>query len=358
MKLKVGIRTLRFHDTKRRNWENTGPRPILTDVWYPATDEARETDTMIGPSDAPLFKVGRAARDAEPIAGAYPIILLSHGSGGSALQMGWLGSFLARNGYIAAGVNHHGNTALEPFTAEGFLLWWERARDLSVALDLLVEDPLFGPHIDIQRAGAAGFSLGGYTVIALAGGVVDLGALRDFYRNSARDLLRDISQEVPDGPTLHALVDDLLEHDESHKRSYLDPRVRCVFALAPALAVAFTPEGLLAVKTPVKIVVGEADTITPPKSNAARFAQLIPDAELTILDGQVAHYTFLGEGTKIGKETHPALCLDAPGLDRGAIHRKVGALAIEYFVRHLTVDAPVGRSFAAAEDGIGRLRRG
>lgn len=45
--------------------------------------------------------------------------MLSHGTGSSAIQLAWLGTVLARHGYIAVAVNHPGNNALEPYTAEG-----------------------------------------------------------------------------------------------------------------------------------------------------------------------------------------------------------------------------------------------
>jgi predicted dienelactone hydrolase len=57
---------------------------------------------------------------------------------------------------------------MEPYTVQGFTLWWERAKDLSTVLDDVLADPDFGPHIDRRRIGAAGFSLGGYTVIEFA----------------------------------------------------------------------------------------------------------------------------------------------------------------------------------------------
>ena len=331
MQQKVGLRTLHFYDSGRPSWTGTGPRPLLTDIWYPATEAAEEQSIPIGPESAPLFTAGRAARDADAAPGRYPLVLLSHGSGGSALQLGWLGSALARRGFIAAGVNHHGNNPLEPYTPEGFLLWWERARDLSVAINFVLEDPQIGGLVDADRIGAAGFSLGGYTVIALAGGIVDLTALRKLYRNNARDLLRNVSQEVPDRPGLEALIEELLDSDESHRESYLDSRVKCVFAIAPALAVAFTPEGLAPVRVPVKIIVGDGDTITPPESNARRYAELIDGAELSILDGHVAHYTFLGEATKLGRESHPELGLDPPGVDRRVVHEQVAGMASDYF---------------------------
>jgi predicted dienelactone hydrolase len=71
-------------------------------------------------------------------------------------------------------VNHTGNNAAEPYTAEGFSIWWERARDLSETISGILADAKFGDRIDPKRIGAAGFSLGGYTMIAVAGGILDM----------------------------------------------------------------------------------------------------------------------------------------------------------------------------------------
>lgn len=292
MPYKVGLQTLSYIDEARANWEGTAPRPLLTNIWYPAINDAIETDIFIGPPDAPLFKVGHASRGAIPLSGTFPLILLSHGTGSVALQLGWLASSLATDGYIVAGVNHHGNTALEPYTAQGFVLAWERAKDLSVVLTQLFDDRLFGQHINRQQIGAAGFSLGGYTVIALAGGILDLQVYQEVYRNPERDILRDIPPEFPDPPAIVALLKYLFENDINHKQSVQDKRIRCAFAIAPALGEAFTPAGLATIEIPVKIVVGEADTLAPAETNAMRFAKSIKQAELTILDGQIAHYTF------------------------------------------------------------------
>ena len=68
----------------------------------------------IGPPDAPLFRLGEWADDPALAGGQFPLIVLSHGTGGSAQIMGWLARALASHGYIVAAVNHPGNNALEP----------------------------------------------------------------------------------------------------------------------------------------------------------------------------------------------------------------------------------------------------
>jgi predicted dienelactone hydrolase len=105
--------------------------------------------------------------------------------------------------------------------------------------------------------------------------------------------------------------------------------------MAPALGEAFTAEGLAPVSIPVQIVVGPADTSTPPASNALRFARLIKDAAAVVLEGPVGHYTFLAECTDQGREALPALCFDSPGVHRRAVHEQVSRLATQFFDRHL-----------------------
>jgi predicted dienelactone hydrolase len=298
----------------------------------------------IGPPGQPLFIAGKAARDVPlvPTPQYLPCLLLSHGTGGSALQLGWLGTALAAQGYIVASVNHHGNTSMEPYTVQGFCLWWERAQDLHAVLDHLLEDACFGVRIDPTRVGAAGFSLGGYTVVAVAGGRTDLQAFAAFCSGPERDANCEDQAEFPG---MLAQFDRLKRIDphvqaslRAHSASFHDPRIRAIFAIAPLLGGAFTPAGLAGVSVPVAIVVGQADTVAPPLTNAQRFASWISGATVTVLPGQVSHYTFLSEGTAYGKQVSPLFCRDHASVDRAAVHKEVARMAKEFFDQHLARD--------------------
>jgi predicted dienelactone hydrolase len=327
---KVGLRTLFFTDPNRSNWQGSGPRPLLTHIWYPANDDAQEAPVFIGPPDAPLFQAGQAASDAALVAlpQQFPLILISHGTGAVALQLGWLASALARRGYIVAGVNHHGNTAAEPYTVEGFTRVWERPRDLSLLLDCLLNDEVFGPRIDPARVGAAGFSLGGYTVLALAGVRLDFQLLLDAYSRPGRSLESFMPPEFPDSAALAAYIQSLAGDDEN-RQLYADDRIKAALAIAPALGEALADTS--SVSIPLKIVVGAGDTNAPPALNAQRYADQIACAQLTILEGEVGHYTFLAEGTAHGRVLLPHLCLDHPSVDRVAVHKQVAGWAVEFF---------------------------
>ena len=117
--------------------------------------------------------------------------------------------------------------------------------------------------------------------------------------------------------------------------SYRDSRIRAVFAIAPAVAAAFSPESLAKIDIPVEIVAGAADPIAPPAKNAAFFAAHIKSAKLVILPGGVGHYTFLDVGTAGGKKQNPQLFVDTPGVDREAVHKQVAEMAAEFFNQHL-----------------------
>ena len=332
MVYKVGLLRIFYEDADRSSWDGTNPRPLLTDVWYPAVDTAVEVDVSIGPPNTPFFNAGKSARDAEFVIApaSFPLVLLSHGTGGASLQLGWLAWHLASEGYIVAGINHHGNNLLEPYTAQGFTHYWERPRDLTAVLNQLLVDPLVGARIDPDRIGAGGFSLGGYTMMAIAGAVTKLQLLIE---KSGRDLSKEIP-EFLDPAALAEEIKSLDSYTAAADASYRDPRVRCIFAIAPALGEAFSPEGLSPIRIPVKIVVGDADRSAPATANASYFAEHIKGAELTILE-KVAHYTFLAEATEAGKRELPLFCLDPPGVSRVSIHRTVATWAKEFFEKHL-----------------------
>jgi predicted dienelactone hydrolase len=333
---KVGVATRAFFPDPPYNWRGARTHALLTTIWYPASSSSLQQLQKLGPPGAPLFLAGSAAPNAKPAASPspFPLVLLSHGTGGSAMQLAWLGTYLAARGYIAAGVNHPGNNALEPYSIQGFVLWWLRARDLSVVLDYLLADPLFGPRIDKTCIGAAGFSLGGYTMIEIAGGITNPQAVLE-YCDSPRS---HGTCNIHEFPNLAAKAERLLKTDAQFaaafgrgSESYRDPRVRAVFAIAPALGPAFSPAALARISIPVEIVAGAADPIAPPADNAEYFARHIRGAKLFILPGGVAHYTFLDMCAPGGKRGLPTYCDDPPGVDRNSVHARVAAMAARFF---------------------------
>lgn len=307
----VDTDTREFVDPARSNWPGTARRPLRTLLWFPAGAFKAPSGAGTGDVHAPIGETPRSE-----LSGMHPLILVSHGSGSRAAHMAWLGSTLAANGAIVAAVDHNGSADEElhsrPTPSDHF--GWERAIDLRVVLDQLLEDPTFGPAIDRDRIGAAGFSLGGTTVLWLAGARLDRAHLQ---RNAP-----------PIPPAMAPAIERLLqlpgqntaarEAQARAERSHRDPRIRSVFALGPAMGFGFTAAGLRGIDMPVRILVGRDDPVTPPAGNARVFATGIAGADYIELPGERGHFT-------------PR----TPEAARAAELAEVAASAVEFFARTL-----------------------
>jgi predicted dienelactone hydrolase len=116
-----------------------------------------------------------------------PLVVFSHGDFGCGLQSIAFTEELARNGYVVAApdhadafychvappASHHGRPTQPNFfkpnewTDATFI---DRRKDVEAVIDGLLADRDFGPAINGRQIGAAGHSLGGYTVVGMAGG--------------------------------------------------------------------------------------------------------------------------------------------------------------------------------------------
>ena len=340
----VGVVQRAFVDEGRSNWQGTGPRPLATIIWYPAVPGARLKAPNFGAPELKQFFVSYPLAEDAALSGKqkkYPLVVLSHGNTSSALSLDWLGYYLASHGFVVAAVNHHGNTSAEAGgpIPQGFGAQWERARDLSVLIDRMLGDRVFGPHIDADRIVAAGHSSGGATVLELAGAVFDPDQIKTFCESHTVD---DPNCNLP--PVIQAQLsrfEALKKTDAvvqaSVERSHLphsDPRVKAVFAMAPALGVGDTDASLKSIRIPVYIVAGRADNVTPPATNAERIANLISTSTLTLLPGMVGHATFGSLCTPAGIKSPDWgswVCHDEEGVNRARVHEQTEELALPFF---------------------------
>ncbi|MEO1013862.1 MAG: alpha/beta hydrolase [Pseudomonadota bacterium] len=338
---RVGMMRIDYVDPARASWsEPDTPRPLRGWVWYPAAEEGTG-EVFSVPVENPVFVGGVAIRNAEIAPGAHPLVLLSHGTGGSGFQMMWLGRRLAEAGFVAAAVDHHGNTAAEEsFDPRGFLYMWERPQDLSVLIDSVLSDPRFAASVDPDRMGAAGFSLGGYTVVASLGARIDLDQFNAFCASEEADATCRPQPEYPEAMTeLEKMIaeDPSLEAKEATRSaSYRDPRIRVAAALAPALGQMMTDESLAEISAPLLIITGDADDVTPIATNARRIVDNVEGAVLDVAPG-ASHYTFLNTCTSRGRRFVP-ICKDPTGVDRAAAHDAAAARIAAFFKAALSED--------------------
>ena len=305
-------------------------------VWYPAAADAVERPLVVGPPERPLRNIGSVGLDAAFAADPtrWPVILLSHGFGGTERIMGWFGIAMARDGYIVVAVDHPGNNAVDQMTVTGAALYWDRADDLRAALEATERDPTIGRHMDLARLGVAGFSAGGFTALVAAGARVDRSHFAQFCTANPDDGVCRPQQEFVVTPEEFAKALELPEVAAEVAHAGDDhsiPALRAVFAMAPALVQALDPTSLAQMRTPVDIVLGDADTVAPPTTNGLVAAKLIPGAELQQLPG-VGHYDFLSSCTEAGQTVVPRCKIRIPQADT---HSQTIAAAQKFFGRNL-----------------------
>ncbi|MGE6743465.1 alpha/beta hydrolase family protein [Allorhizobium pseudoryzae] len=327
----IGFRSGLLLDEARSNWTGDGARPVRWSAWYPAAPNSPTVEIGIPPGRA-LYSLGLLAPEADlsPDRDRFPVVLISHGTGGSASGLGWLASSLAARGYVVLGVDHHGNTGVEAYRPEGFLCWWERAQDLSFLLDGLSADGAFAGCLDLSDVSAAGFSLGGYTALALAGAITETERMMAFVKEHPATAG---PQEMPD---LADQIEPLLTSSAVFRRSwdrqsqsYRDTRVRAVVAISPAPPVrGFTDESLSAIHLPVSILCGEADEEAPYDLCSVWLHERLPQSTLTSLGTTVGHYTLLPVGTQTAARSNAQYWKDAPGVDRAAVHANAAELTL------------------------------
>ncbi len=112
----VGFREMTLPDKQGRH--------MHVSIWYP-TDTDR-LPVLLG--ETPAFRGQPVVKDAEAVTGPHPLVLLSHGYGGSWRNLAWLASELVRKGYVVAAPDHPGTTSFDMRPPEAVFLWEAPAR--------------------------------------------------------------------------------------------------------------------------------------------------------------------------------------------------------------------------------------
>jgi len=301
-----------------------GDRPLNYMLIYPAAPDIAATPFKVFLStklrlykDAPIVSDGLK----------HPLVVFSHGAGGNGSGYAWFGQYLASHGYLVAMVYHYRANTFDSSALYVRNRLWQRPRDVSLDITHLLADKTWGPHIDPNQIGAAGHSQGGFTALWLGGAKVNPDLFVAYQRGWKNN------QVVP------SYLREQMQLDAEPAVNVRDDRVKAAFAMAPGDIQGFGMDeaGLRQMTIPVYIIVGAADTATPPKENAEFAAKYIPHAKLDVLPGQVSHEIFDNECDQVGRDNYPDACIDAPGVDRAKLHEYIGNAALKFFDANLEV---------------------
>jgi predicted dienelactone hydrolase len=290
---------------------------LAASLWYPAGTTPYRG--LIG--DNGVFQGVTALVGAGVADGRYPLVVLSHGSGGNMDNLGWLSAALAEQGVMVLGVNHPGSTSGDSSPRRSLDLT-SRAADVSAALDALLADPTFGPHVDQGRVAAVGFSLGGVTALNLGGIVADRTRFAA-YCASTDGLTEDCTFFRKGGVDPAALP-------PSFSTTKADPRITAVVAIDPAFGWVYTPESLAGFDRPALVInlgTGTDRWHAVDAGPEGWDARRIAGAEYSVV-APAHHFSFLGlckpEGPALlVEEGDDPVCDDPAGVDRGKVHERL-----------------------------------
>jgi predicted dienelactone hydrolase len=290
-----------------------GSMPAI--VFFPTKSDSGSTS--VGP-----FTIA-ATRGAAPAPGPFPLIVHSHGTGGSNLGHHDSLTALARAGFVAAAVEHPRDNFRDNSGFATDLQLIGRPHHIVALIDGVLANATVGPSIDRARIGMAGFSAGGYTTLLIAGAVPDF-SLREAYRRA-----------VPNDPLRKRAAAAGKQRRKPDLQFVADPRVRAIFVMAPALGYVFDKAGLAKVEVPVRLYRPSADEVLVHPWNAERIAQMLPrPPEYQVID-RAGHYVFLAPCPMLLALRIREICKDPPGVDRAAIHERLNADMVDFFRRTL-----------------------
>lgn len=286
-------------------------KPVEVGVWYP-------TDAAERPTSVELFSQ-ELAPDA-PVKGArLPLVVLSHGTGGGFAGHGDTARALAEAGFVAATLTHTGDNWRDQSQASQV---WNRPRQLRLLIDYMLAEWPQHDRIDASRVGAFGFSAGGFTVLAAAGGEPDLTRVPGHCQAHPTFFECMLVRAHP----LAANTPVAWTHD---------PRIKAVASAAPALGYAFGREGLASVHVPLQLWRASEDEILPNPYYAEAVRQTLPTAPDFHLVQNAGHFDFLQPCPEQLARSNPQICKSRPGFDRAAFHQDLNREVVAFFRKTL-----------------------
>ncbi|MGO8919271.1 MAG: alpha/beta hydrolase family protein [Stellaceae bacterium] len=291
-------------------------QPLEIGIWYPS-------DAPASPQRLGLFEQSVAPNGA--IAGArLPLIVFSHGTGGSFEGHYDTALALAGAGFVVVAATHTGDNYRDHSKFGDFA---SRSRHIARALDYMLSAWPGHDHIDAARIGMFGFSAGGATTLVTIGGTPDLSLVRGFCAAHPEDWgcleaekrhLDRAAAAPPGSAWVH------------------DARVKAAVIAAPAIGYAFTREGLAGITVPIQLWRGDKDEILPHPYHTEAVSQALPTKPDYHVVPNAGHFAFLALCSAGLAGVAPDICRDPPGFDRIAFHRDFDAAVVAFFTAHLS----------------------
>jgi len=251
-----------------------------------------------------LYRLNVAV-DAALAPGRFPLVLVSHGTGSSGLVHRQLAQALVKKGFVVGLVEHPHNNRDDDSWAHTAQNLAARPRHLQLALDGLLTDARLRGGLYPEVAALLGHSLGGYSVLAAAGGRPEA---------VGPDITERLAIPVPGA----------------------DERVKALVLLAPAVPWYAVPGSLAAVHVPLLVLAAEKDEYLSPDHMELVTKGVPATTPLTArVVANAGHFSFL---TPFPPHRTSAAFLpsqDPPGFDRAQFQQELAQEVAGFLAQHL-----------------------
>jgi predicted dienelactone hydrolase len=293
--------------------------PLEVGIWYPSkTPTARQ---RLGLFEQTVATGGTVAgRD-------LPLVVMSHGTGGSFEGHYDTALALAESGFVVAAVTHTGDNYRDQ-TQFGRLE--DRPRHIKVLIDYMLASWRHHNALDPLRVGMFGFSAGGFTALVAVGGTPDMATVAPYCAAHPDDwTCRTLKERKI------SLSANTAGRSTAAPRWVHDPRIAAAVIASPAIGYAFSAEGLSTVTVPIQLWRGDSDEILPHPNYAQAVYDRLPVKPKYHVVPNAGHFAFLAPCTPSLAANAPEICHDPEGFDRAAFHREFNTAVVAFFTAQL-----------------------
>jgi fermentation-respiration switch protein FrsA (DUF1100 family) len=277
-------------------------------------------------------------QDAEPAAGHFGLLILSHGSGGSDLGHRDTAIALAEAGFIAAAPLHPRNNFRDDIGDDERIVLDGRPRQLSAVIDTLLAHQAWSSRIDSKKVAAFGFSAGGYTVLAALGAEPEFSRILDHCERHAEE---DPYCNIVGLSDVAARTARAMEYAGPPQR-FRDGRL-CAAVIADPFAVPFSDATLKALP-PAKLLFfrPEVENVVKAEFHVSRVVRLLmqrddfPDPQVILLP-KAHHFSFVAPipesvGRSLaGPEPFDRAAFHEEMSRRTALHKEMNSTIVTFF---------------------------
>jgi predicted dienelactone hydrolase len=287
-------------------------------VWFPSV--GKPVSVSLGPFQQMVVPGGT-------ITGTrLPLVLISHGTGGSDASHYDTALALAREGFVVAALTHTGDNYMDQSYVGNRKDLTDRPRQVSVVLSYMLATWTAHERLDAEGVGMFGFSLGGFTTLVESGAIPDLSRMRE---------LCATHPTAPECLFIKQRNGDQLGPETFTPLWIHDRRVKSAVVAAPAVSYLFGPGSLKAVRIPVQLWRASNDDQVPDAWNTALIWRELPRLVEEHVVARAGHYAFLPPCSEALARQAPQICSDDASFDRAVFHRDFNREVVAFFKKTL-----------------------